>query len=183
MGNFRKDLSAQQREELKRIIGDNNSMFVEELRIGEPIPGVEYIIELSTDQPIAIPVRQYSLKKSSLIKQAVEELKKLKILQASKSPYCARALVVPKHDGTPRLVIDYQSLNKVTKKDKFPLPIIKDTLRRMGDAIFFTTMDLASGFCNIFPLSLSNPITASLISHFHLVEILSSPWFQSLSLK
>ena len=71
MGNFRKDLSAQQREELERIIGDHNSMFVEELRIGEPIPGAEHVIELSMDQPIAIPVRKYSPTESSLIKHAV----------------------------------------------------------------------------------------------------------------
>lgn len=146
MGNFGKNLSPSQREEMEAIIEENNDVFVEELRIGKPIPGVEHIIELATDQPIAVPVRQYSPKESKLIQQAVDELKKLKILQPSKSPYCARALVVPKHDGSPRLVIDYQRLNKVTKKDKFPLPIIKDIIRRIGEAKFFTTMDLASGF-------------------------------------
>jgi len=76
----------------------------------------------------------------------VDELKKLKILQPSKSPYCARALVVPKHDGTPRLVIDYQALNAVTKRDRFPLPVVADLIKDIGDAKFFTTLDLASGF-------------------------------------
>jgi len=91
-------------------------------------------------------MRRYSPKEDEMIKNAVNELKRLHIIQPSKSPYCAQALVVPKHDGSPRLVINYQALNVVTKKDKFPLPIITDIIREIGDATYYTTLDLASGF-------------------------------------
>jgi len=139
-------LSAEQQAQIEKLIEENPNTFVNELKIGDPVPGVEHHIELTTDQPIAMKLRRYSPKEEAQIKQAVDELKKLHILRPSKSPYCAQALVVAKHDGSPRLVINFQALNAVTKKDKFPLPVIPDIIREIGDAKYYTTLDLASGF-------------------------------------
>ncbi len=140
------ELTPEQARAMSSLIENYPDVFVEELQIGEPVPGVEHVIELTTDQPVAVRMRRCSPKEKELIRQAVDELKKLKIIQESKSPYCARALVVPKHDGSPRLVIDYKALNAVTKKDRFPLPLISDIISEIGDAKIFTTLDLASGF-------------------------------------
>ena len=43
-------------------------------------------------------------------------------------------------------VIDYQKLNKVTKKDSYPLPHIDDALDCLGGAKYFSAMDLISGY-------------------------------------
>jgi hypothetical protein len=42
-----------------------------------------------------------------------------------------------------RLVIDYRELNKITQKDKFPIPLISEILDQLGKAKYFTTLDLA----------------------------------------
>ena len=54
----------------------------------------------------------------------MKELKEKKVIRPSNSPWCARALLVPKKDGSTRMTIDYTALNKHTIKDRFPLPNI-----------------------------------------------------------
>jgi hypothetical protein len=86
----------------------------------------------------------------------LEELKKqLTILldkgfiRPSTSPYGAPILFVKKKDGTYRLVIDYRSINKLTIKNRYPLPRIDDLLDRLHGASYFTSIDLQSGYHQI----------------------------------
>ena len=50
------------------------------------------------------------------------------VIRISSSPYAAGIVMALKKDGTLRLCIDYRLLNKITIKDKFPLPRIDDTI-------------------------------------------------------
>ena len=47
------------------------------------------------------------------------------------------------------MVIDYRALNKLTRKDKYPLPRIYDMLDKLATGKYFTKMDLSSGFNQI----------------------------------
>ncbi len=85
-----------------------------------------------------------------------EELKELKIqleellakgyIKPSKSPYGAPILFVHKKDETLRMCVDYGALNKVTMKNRYPLPRIDDLFYRLSRAKMFSKIDLRSGY-------------------------------------
>ncbi|VVA40763.1 Hypothetical predicted protein, partial [Prunus dulcis] len=54
-----------------------------------------------------------------------------------------------KMEGTLRLCIDYRALNKVTIKNKYPIPLIADLFDQLGGAKYFTKLDLRSGYYQV----------------------------------
>ena len=71
------------------------------------------------------------------------------VVQPSTSAWASPIVLVPKRDGSLRFCIDYRKLNAITKKDVYPLPRIDDILDTLGQACYFSTLDLASGFWQI----------------------------------
>ena len=67
-------------------------------------------------------------------------------IRPSHSPWGAPVLFVKKKDGTLRMCIDYRELNKVTIKNKYPLPRIDDLFDQLKGAVVFLKIDLRSGY-------------------------------------
>ena len=67
-------------------------------------------------------------------------------IRESKSPAGAPILFVKKKDGTLRMCVDYRGLNKVTVKNRYPLPLINDLLDKMKGARFFSKIDLRGAY-------------------------------------
>ena len=70
-------------------------------------------------------------------------------IQHSTSPAGAPILFVPKKDGGLCLCVDYRGLNKVTVKNRHPLPLISETLDRLTGAKVFTKLDLKDAYHRI----------------------------------
>lgn len=73
------------------------------------------------------------------------------IIESSYSPYSSPIWIVPKKIDSSgqrkwRLVIDYRNLNSITVGDSYPLPLIDNILDQLGHSVYFSTLDLASGF-------------------------------------
>jgi transposase InsO family protein len=67
-------------------------------------------------------------------------------IRASSSPAGAPILFVKKKDGSLRLCVDYRGLNKVTIKNRYPLPLISEALDRLKHAKLFTRLDLRGAY-------------------------------------
>ena len=69
------------------------------------------------------------------------------VIQPCCSPWSSPVVMVRKKDGSHCFCVDYRGLNSIAKADTFPLPRIDDLLDQLGRAKYFSTLDLASGFC------------------------------------
>jgi 8-oxo-dGTP pyrophosphatase MutT (NUDIX family) len=76
----------------------------------------------------------------------VKHLLAMGFIEPSESPYGAPILFVMKKDGTLRMVIDYRGINRLTKMNKYPLPLISDLYDQLGGSTVFSSLDLASGY-------------------------------------
>ena len=80
------------------------------------------------------------------LKEEIANMLKNGLIRKSFSPWSAPIVVVNKKNGKFRLCVDYRKLNAVTKPDAYPVPRIADMLDALGHSVFFSTLDLASGF-------------------------------------
>ncbi|KAA0052217.1 hypothetical protein E6C27_scaffold207G00280 [Cucumis melo var. makuwa] len=80
------------------------------------------------------------------LKVQLQELVDKRYIRPSVSPWGAPMLFVKTKDGTLRLCIDYRQLNKVTIRNKYPLPRIDDLFDQLRGAVVFSKIDLRSGY-------------------------------------
>jgi hypothetical protein len=67
-------------------------------------------------------------------------------IRPSQSPAGAPILFVKKSDGSLRLCVDYRGLNKITIKNRYPLPLIQENLDRLKSAKYYTKIDLCGAY-------------------------------------
>ncbi len=115
-----------------------------------PDRGVGHTINL---QPNVVPPFRKSYRLAPAEKEEVErqvtDLLAKGFIEPSASPYGAPVLFVQKKDGTLRMCIDYRALNKITVRDRFPLPRIDDLLDQLAHCRVFSSLDLQSGYHQI----------------------------------
>ena len=80
------------------------------------------------------------------LKTYIKTYLKTGFIQPSKSPAGAPIFFNKKPDGSLRLCVDYWGLNKLTIKNRYPLPLIGESLDRLGQTKRFTQLDLTSAY-------------------------------------
>lgn len=68
------------------------------------------------------------------------------IVEPPNAPWTSPIMLLRKPDDTWRFCVYYRKLNKTTKEDVYSLPKLEDTLSRLEGALYFSVMDLQSGF-------------------------------------
>ncbi|GJR07769.1 putative reverse transcriptase domain-containing protein [Tanacetum coccineum] len=125
----------------------HEALFPEDLPGLPPTRQVEFQIDLI---PGAAPVARapYRLAPSKM-KELSEQLKELSdkgFIRPSSSPWGAPVLFVKKKDGSFRMCIDYRELNKLTVKNRYPLPRIDDLFDQLQGSSVYSKIDLRSGY-------------------------------------
>ncbi|GJV17956.1 putative reverse transcriptase domain-containing protein [Tanacetum coccineum] len=141
------DKSKKKRLEDVPIVQDFPEVFPEDLPGLPPTRQVEFQIDLV---PGAAPVARapYRLAPSEM-KELSEQLKELSdkgFIRPSSSPWGAPVLFVKKKDGSFRMCIDYRELNKLTVKNRYPLPRIDDLFDQLQGSSVYSKIDLRSGY-------------------------------------
>ena len=112
-----------------------------------PDRDVEFTIELLPGTaPISVTPYRMAPTELRELKTQLQELLEKGYIRPSISPWGAPVLFVKKKDGTLRLCIDYRQLNRVTIKNKYPLPRVDDLFDQLQGARVFSKIDLRSGY-------------------------------------
>ncbi|KAI3707163.1 hypothetical protein L6452_25432 [Arctium lappa] len=129
------------------IVREFPEVFPDDLTSLPPERQVEFQIDLV---PGAAPIARapYRLAPSEMkeLMSQLQELLDKGFIRPSTSPWGAPVLFVKKKDGTMRMCIDYRELNKVTIKNRYPLPRIDDLFDQLQGACYFSKIDLRSGY-------------------------------------
>jgi len=108
--------------------------------------GIEMKIELLSDIPVSCRPFRMNEKDKQEARETIKGLLEEGIIRESQSPYASPILFVLKKTGDRRMCVDYRPLNKLTRKEHYPLPLIEDLLNRLTGCSVFTSLDLASGY-------------------------------------
>ena len=71
------------------------------------------------------------------------------IISSSQSSYFVPVVMVHKKEGSWHMCLDYKEINKITIKDKFPIPLIDELLDELHGVVYFTKLDLCSRYHHI----------------------------------
>ena len=119
----------------------------------EELPGIPHEREVDLAIEIApgtVPTSMapYRMAPTELkeLKSQLQELLDKGFIRPSVSPWGAPVLFVKKKDGTLRMCIDYRQINKVTVKNKYPMPRIEDLFDQLKGAGVFSKIDLRSRY-------------------------------------
>ncbi|UYV77687.1 K02A2.6-like [Cordylochernes scorpioides] len=115
----------------------------------KPTSTVKHKINTGDQSPIKQRPYRVAPSERRLIQDEVNKMIENHIVKPSESPWSSPVILVRKKDGTWRFCVDYRRLNKITKKDVYPLPRIDDALDSLAGSSYFSTMDLRSGYWQI----------------------------------
>ena len=132
-------LTPEQAEQLHQLLGEHHAAFC--LEPNER--GETDILSMEIDTGGAPPKKQAARRMPFAVKsKQLRTMQQAGVIQPSNSSWASPVVMVRKRDRTHRFCVDYRELNSVTKADAFPLPRIDDHLDQLGEARYFTILDL-----------------------------------------
>jgi len=132
------------------VVREFSDVFPDEVLGLPPSREIEFSIDLVPRAgPVSIAPYRMAPAELAELKKQIEELLEKQFIRPSVSPWGAPVLLVKKKDGSSRLCVDYRQLNKLTIKNRYPLPRIDDLMDQLHGAAVFSKIDLRSGYHQI----------------------------------
>ncbi|GJW49731.1 putative reverse transcriptase domain-containing protein [Tanacetum coccineum] len=129
------------------VVREFEDVFPEDLSGLPPQQQVEFRIDLVPGvTPVAKSPYRLAPSKMQELSGQLQELQDKGFIRPSHSPWGAPVLFVKKKDGSLRMCIDYRELNKLTIKNRYPLPRIDDLFDQLQGSRYFSKIDLRSGY-------------------------------------
>lgn len=136
----------------------------------------DHAIELEDNQqPKFGPIYGLSEVELRVLDEYLKDNLKTGFIRPSTSPAGSPILFVKKKDGSLRLCVDYRALNKITRKNRYPLPLIQESLDRLKTAKYFTKIDLRAAY-NLIRIKPGDEWKTAFRTRYGLYEYLVMPF-------
>lgn len=150
--------TAEQLEEFQIFLGGWKKRF-------EESPGKTTLAECKLyPDPSQPPVKERNIRlspeKQNYARKLIQDMYERGIIRPSQSQYRSPAFLVPKKEGTWRLVVNYKKLNDICKHNSIPLPYIDEMATDLRNCVFFSRCDMESGFWQVPMAEESKHLTA-----------------------
>ena len=139
----------QTKSDLDKLLDNNTDASVEDERKLGTTPLTVMTIDTGDHPPITKKPYTLALKHYDWVKEETDKLLEAEVIRESHLSWSAPIVFVPKGDGGKRLCVDFRALNKITGTYVWPMPRVEDIFGSLGKAMFYTTLDLRSGYHHI----------------------------------
>lgn len=157
------------------VVNEFPDVFPDDLPCIPPKREIDFGIGLLFDtRPISIPPYRMAPAGLKELKEQLKDLLEKGFIRKSISPWDAPVLFVRKKDGTLRMYIYYRQLNKVTIKNKYPIPRIDDLFDQLQGASHFSKIYLRSEYHQLRVRVMDIPKTAFRTRHGHFEFVVMS---------
>ncbi|XP_033752174.1 uncharacterized protein LOC117335982 [Pecten maximus] len=144
--NVSEHLATEQRNDVDTLLSNFKDVLTDK-------PGrtnlASHDIFTTTDDPVRVRPYPLPFHTKSIIKEEVESMLEMDVIEPSTSPYSAPVVMVKKKDGSNRFCIDFRSLNKVTVFDAEPMPNTEEIFARLAGCFYFSKLDLTKGYWQV----------------------------------
>lgn len=110
---------------------------------------VKINIDTGTHPPIKQRPYRTPYSERPVVEEYINDMLKSGVISPSNSAWASPIILVDKKDGRKRVCVDFRKVNKILKKNSFPLNNIEDILSNLGQSKWFSTLDLKNGYWQI----------------------------------
>ena len=121
---------------------------------------VQHKIKLKSPGPVRLPCYRIPAQLLPKIREEIEGMLEMGIIEPSMSEWSSPVVLVPKKDASWRFCMDFRRVNALSTFDPYPMPRIDDLIDRLGSARYLTTLDLSKGYWQVPMSPESKPLTA-----------------------
>lgn len=146
-----KSLTPEQKQKLKDLIDKYWCIFSRDDEDIGQIPekyGTHDII-VTSEVPIKQRAYQTPQAKEEVVKNSINKMLKMSVIEESNSCWSSPIVLVKKADGSERFCVDYRKLNERTIKDNYPMPSVQSKINKLSGCKLFTSLDCTSGYWQI----------------------------------
>ncbi|XP_069139203.1 LOW QUALITY PROTEIN: uncharacterized protein [Argopecten irradians] len=165
-------ITTEQRREVDELLSEFNDVLTDK-------PGrtnlASHDIFTTTEDPVRVRPYPLPFHTKSVIKEEVDSMLEMDVIEPSTSPYSAPVVMVKKKDGSNRFCIDFRSLNKVTVFDAEPMPNTEDIFARLAGCFYFSKLDLTKGYWQV-PMSERAKEMTAFSTHYGLFQFKVMPF-------
>lgn len=140
------NLKPEERRKLQQLV--ENHFKTEPTTLGRT-DRVKHVIDTGEAAPIKQRYYNVSPARQKLINEELDRMLELGVVESSQSAWSSPIMLLDKPDGSKRFVVDFRAVNKVSKKDAYPLPQVTTILDRLRDARYLSSLDIKSAYWQI----------------------------------